>query len=101
MTRREEALVRRAQAHSLMTAHIQHYIQGKDGSPACVACGDFPENAHVLWNCPGCRAAMGESLRHMPTNLRHATLEEWLVDSSPDIMKTLLRHLKLLGLSEG
>ncbi|KAH7947750.1 hypothetical protein HPB52_015605 [Rhipicephalus sanguineus] len=101
MTRREAALVRRAQTHSLMTPHIQHYIQGKDGSPACVACGGYPDNAHVLWDCPGGRAAMGESLKHIPTNLRPATLEEWLADSSPDIMKALLGHLKLLGLSDG
>ncbi|XP_075724145.1 uncharacterized protein LOC142766810 [Rhipicephalus microplus] len=42
--------------------------------------------------------AMGESLKHIPINLRPVTLEEWLVDSSPDIMKTLLQHLQLLGL---
>ena len=101
MTRREAALVRRAQTHSLMTPHIQHYIQGKDGSPACVACGGYPDNAHVLWDCPGGRAAMGESLKHIPINLRPATLEEWLADSSPDIMKALLEHLNLLGLSDG
>ncbi|KAH6930361.1 hypothetical protein HPB50_013103 [Hyalomma asiaticum] len=100
MTRREAALVRRAQTHSLMTPHIEHYVQGKDGSPSCVACGVSPDNAHVLGNCPvGC--AMGESLKHIPTRLRPATLEEWLADSSPDIMKALLRHLTLLGLSEG
>ncbi|KAH6936350.1 hypothetical protein HPB50_016331 [Hyalomma asiaticum] len=61
----------------------------------------FSDNAHVLWNCPGSRAAMGESLKHIPTRLRPATLEEWLADSSPNIMKALLRHLTLLGLSEG
>ncbi|KAH6932527.1 hypothetical protein HPB50_007166 [Hyalomma asiaticum] len=99
MMRREAALVRRAQTHSLMTPHIEHYIQGKDGSPSCVACGGFPGNAHVLWKCPGARAAMGENLKHIPT--RPATLEEWLADSSPDVMKALLRHLTLLGLSEG
>ncbi|KAH6927810.1 hypothetical protein HPB50_008946 [Hyalomma asiaticum] len=101
MMRREAALVRRAQTHSLMTPHIEHYIQGKDGSPSCVACGGFPDNAHVPWNCPSCRAAMGECLKHIPTNLRPATLEEWPADSSPDIMKAPLRHFKLLGLSEG
>ncbi|KAH7948095.1 hypothetical protein HPB52_018458 [Rhipicephalus sanguineus] len=45
----------------------------------------------------GGRAAMGGSLKHIPTNLRPATLEEWLADSAPDIMKAL----KLLGLSYG
>ncbi|KAH6942867.1 hypothetical protein HPB50_011379 [Hyalomma asiaticum] len=80
MTRREAALVRRAQTHSLTTPHIEHYVQGKDGTPSCVACGGFPDNAHVLWNCPGARAAIGESLKHMP--IRPATLEEWLADSS-------------------
>ncbi|KAH7956413.1 hypothetical protein HPB52_008878 [Rhipicephalus sanguineus] len=94
MTKRETALVRRAQTHSLMTPHIQHYIQGKDASSACVASGSYPDNAHVLWDCPGGRAAMGESLKHVPTNLRPATLEEWLADSSPDIMKALLGQLK-------
>ncbi|KAH7986573.1 hypothetical protein HPB52_024863 [Rhipicephalus sanguineus] len=89
MTRREAALVRRAQTHPLMTTHIQHYIQGKDGSPACVAFGGYPDNAHVLCDCPGGRAAMGESLKHIPINLRPATLE-WLADSSPNIMKALL-----------
>ncbi|KAH6931983.1 hypothetical protein HPB50_002417 [Hyalomma asiaticum] len=101
MTRREAALVRRAQTHALMTPHIEHYVQGKDGSPSCVACGGFPDNAHVLWNCPSARAAMDESLKHIPTKLRPATLEEWLADSSPDLMKALLGHLTLLGLSEG
>ncbi|KAH7951441.1 hypothetical protein HPB52_008970 [Rhipicephalus sanguineus] len=100
LTRREAALVRRAQTTHIIP-HIQHYIQGKDGSPACVACGGYPDNAHVLWVCPGGRAAMGESLKHIPINLRPATLEEWLADSSPDIMKALLGHLKLLGLSDG
>ncbi|KAH7986653.1 hypothetical protein HPB52_024822 [Rhipicephalus sanguineus] len=94
------SLVRRAQTTHIIP-HIQHYIQGKDGSPACVACGGYPDNAHVLWVCPGGRAAMGESLKHIPINLRPATLEEWLADSSPDIMKALLGHLKLLGLSDG
>ncbi|KAH6920741.1 hypothetical protein HPB50_028271 [Hyalomma asiaticum] len=84
-----------------MTPHIEHYVQGKDGSPSCVACGGFPDNAHVLWDCPGGRAAMGESLKPISTRLRPATLEEWLADSSPDIMKALLRHLTLLGLSKG
>ncbi|KAH6932138.1 hypothetical protein HPB50_003041 [Hyalomma asiaticum] len=97
MTRCEATLVRHAQSHSLMTTHIQQYTQGKDGSLACVACGGFPDNAHVLCG----HAAMGESLNHMPTNLRPATLAEWLADSSPDIMKALLRHLTLLGMSEG
>ncbi|KAH6932591.1 hypothetical protein HPB50_008012 [Hyalomma asiaticum] len=101
MTRREAAVVGRAQTHSLMTPHIEHYVQGKDGSPSFVACGGFPDNAHVLWNCSGGRAAMGESLKHIPTKLRPATLEEWLADSSPDLMKALLGHLTLLGLSEG
>ncbi|KAH6939445.1 hypothetical protein HPB50_018289 [Hyalomma asiaticum] len=66
MTRREAALLRRAQTYSLMTPHIEHYVQGKDGSPSCVACGGFPDNSHVLWNCPGGHAAMGESLKHIP-----------------------------------
>ncbi|KAH6940625.1 hypothetical protein HPB50_003352 [Hyalomma asiaticum] len=101
MTRREAALVRRAQTHSLMTPHIEHYVQGKGGSPSCVACGGFPDNAHVLWNCPSARAAMDESLKYIPTKLRPATLEEWLADTSPDLMKALLGHLTLLGLSEG
>ncbi|KAH6920823.1 hypothetical protein HPB50_028189 [Hyalomma asiaticum] len=101
MTRREAALVSRAQTHFLMTPHIEHYVQGKDGSPSCVACGGFPDNAHVLWHCSGSRAPMGEGLKHIPTKLRLATLEEWLADSSPDIMKALLGHLTLLGLSEG
>lgn len=100
MTRREAALVRRAQTHSLLTPHIQHYIQGNDGPPTCVACGGFPDNAHVLWDCPGAHAAMRGSLSQIPTTRRPATLEEWLADSSPDIMKALLVHLKLLGLSE-
>ncbi|KAH6932550.1 hypothetical protein HPB50_007310 [Hyalomma asiaticum] len=84
MTRREAARVRRVQTHSLMTPRIEHCVQGKDGSPVCVACGGFPDNALVLSNCPGGRAAMGESLKHIPTNLRPATQEEWLPDSSPD-----------------
>ncbi|KAH6937697.1 hypothetical protein HPB50_003592 [Hyalomma asiaticum] len=46
-------------------------------------------------------SSMGESLKHIPTKLRPATLEEWLADSSPDLMKALLGHLTLLGLSEG
>ncbi|KAH7942723.1 hypothetical protein HPB52_000386 [Rhipicephalus sanguineus] len=99
--RREAALVRRAENHSLMTPHIQHCIQGKEGSPACVACGGYSDNAHVLWDSPGGRAAMSESLKHIPTNLRPATLEKWLAESSKDSMKALLGHLKLLGLSDG
>lgn len=92
-TRREAALARRAQTHSLITSHIEHYIQGQDGSPSCVACGGFPDNAHVLWNCSGGRPIIDESLKHIPTKLRPATLEEWLADSSPDLMKALLGHL--------
>ncbi|KAH6919823.1 hypothetical protein HPB50_029189 [Hyalomma asiaticum] len=101
MTGREAIMVRCAQTYSLMTRHIELYIQGKHGSPDIVACGGFPHNAHIPWNCPGGRAAMGESLKHMPTNLKPVTLEGWAAYSSPDIMKAPLRHLKHLGLSEG
>ncbi|KAH6932209.1 hypothetical protein HPB50_003703 [Hyalomma asiaticum] len=68
VTRREAARVRRAQTHSLMTPHVEHTIEGKDGSPSCVASGAFPDNAHVLWSCPGGRAVVGESLKqYLPT----------------------------------
>lgn len=63
-------------------------------------CGDFSDNIHVLWNCSRGSADMGESLKHSATNLRFATLEEWLADSSPDMAKTLLHLLKLLSLPE-
>ncbi|KAH7986252.1 hypothetical protein HPB52_025097 [Rhipicephalus sanguineus] len=85
MTRREAGLVRRAQTHSLMdTPTFNTTYKARTGL--------LPEWHAVatritLTFCGivrGGRAAMGESLKHIPTNLRPATLEEWLADSSPD-----------------
>lgn len=100
MNRREAVLWRRAQTHSLLSPHFQHYIQGLPGKPACIACGGFPDNAHILWDCPGSRLAIQASLAKLSPTRRPTTLEEWLADSSSDYVRAMIELITTLGLAD-